>query len=325
MKPNKNLGSIVTVTADSAKSKFSASTVMSKTLLSYNQKISQNIYRIDRLDHLSAEFAPNANIYILAHDVSSDFPSHVHNYSEIAYVCQGGILNIVDDNRFYMSTGDLAILNPCAVHEIKYTFPDTLIINICLKDSVFHKTLKSFYGDDNFISKFFRNEASHKTNYMFFSLGHNLNAQAILSDLIQEYTDSGFQQSFAVEAYLLLLFTQLIRVNSYSYYGIDDHTLKLINYIRTHCLHKTLGEMASDLGYNSNYLTTYIKKHTGKNCSTIIQEARLNEAVRLLENSGLNVYDIAEECGYTSASHFFRIFKQKYNLTPKEYRMQALR
>ncbi|HHV10956.1 MAG TPA: AraC family transcriptional regulator [Clostridiales bacterium] len=325
MKPTKNLDPIVTVTADSAKSKFSTSTVLSNTLLSYNQKISQNIYRIDRLDQLSAEFAPNENIYILAHDVSSDFPSHVHNYSEITYVCQGGILNIVDNNKFYMSTGDLAILNPCAVHEIKYTSPDTLIINICLKDAVFQKTLKSFYEDDNFISRFFRNEASYKTNYMFFSLGHNLNAQAILSDLIQEYSSSGFRQSFAVEAYLLLLFTQLMRANSYSYYGVDDHTLKLINYIRTHCLSQTLGEMALALGYNPNYLTTYIKKHTGKNCSTIIQEVRLNEALNLLENSDLSIYDIAEECGYTSASHFFRIFKQKYNLTPNEYRMQVLR
>ena len=320
MRLMKNLDSIVTVTGNSIQSKYSRATVMSKTLLDNNQKISQNIYQIDHLDQLSAEFAPNESIYILAHEVSTDFPSHIHNYLEINYVCQGGILNNIDGNKFYMSTGDLVILNRSAVHEIKYTTPDTLLINICLKNDIFYKTLRSFYEDDNFISKFFKNETSYKSNYMFFSLGHNLNIQAILSDLIQEYIDSGFHQTFALEAYLLLLFTHLIKANSYSFCGINDHTLKLIDYIRSHCLSQTLSEIASSLGYNPNYLTTYLKKHSGKNCSTIILETRLTAAAGLLENTDFNIYDIAEECGYSSTSHFYRIFKQHYNITPNEYR-----
>ena len=80
--------------------------------------------------------------------------------------------------------------------------------------------------------------------------------------------------------------------------------------------------MAAGLGYNANYLTGYIKKHTGRNCRDIMKEVRLNEAMHLLADTGLTVYQVSEACGYSSPSHFFRIFKESVQMTPKEYRKQ---
>ncbi|ROR30596.1 AraC-like DNA-binding protein [Mobilisporobacter senegalensis] len=325
MKYKKSLGSLITITADGVKSPFSVSTVMSQTLLKYSQKTSWDSYKIDNISQISDKFPPNENIYILAHDVSSDFPSHTHSFYEITYVCQGGIKNIIDGNEFYMSEGDLSILNPHAIQEIKSTCSYTLLINFCLKKEVFKRTLKYFYEDNNSISLFLRNKLPQQRNYMFFSLGHHLNIQTLISSIIQEYADSDFHQSFSLEALFLLLFSQLVKINEYSYYGIDDHTLKIINYIRANCIHSTLGKMAMEIGYNPSYLTTYIKKHTGRNCKDIINEARLNKAVNLLENSEFNISNIAEECGYRSVSHFHRIFKDKYDMTPNEYRELILR
>lgn len=316
---------LIPITSKSIDSKFSLTTVLFKTLLKHSEMISRDTYKIDKLEQIFDGFKSAENIFILGHDVSADFPAHMHNYYEIIYVCQGNIENVIDGNSLYMSAGDMTILNPYAIHEIKYTTPDTLLVNICIKKALFNDTLKSFYEDDNFISKFFRSEISHKINYMFFSLGGNLNTQTIISAMIQEYADSDYHQTFALDAYTLLLFTQLIKSDSYSYYGIDEQTLKIIKHIETHCFHETLGEMASKLGYNPNYLTTYIKKHTGKNCSTIIQEARLTKAINLLETTDMTVYNIAGECGYNSVSHFFRIFKENYEMTPNEYRKSILR
>lgn len=46
----------------------------------------------------------------------------------------------------------------------------------------------------------------------------------------------------------------------------------------------------------------------------------MNQAVYLLSNSKLSVSDIIESVGYDNSSYFYRIFKEKYGMSPKEYR-----
>lgn len=48
----------------------------------------------------------------------------------------------------------------------------------------------------------------------------------------------------------------------------------------------------------------------------------MNEALRLLKDTQLSVHQIAKECGYSSPSHFFRIFKENYHMAPGNYRKQ---
>lgn len=169
-----------------------------------------------------------------------------------------------------------------------------------------------------------RGESGNPRNYIFYSLSHNVRAQSIISSIIQEYAYSGFHQSYALEAYFLLLFSTLVRSNEYSFYGIDKKTMEIIQFIRENCCRHTLGNIAEMLGYHPNYLTTYVKKHTGRNCRDIIQETKLQYAIELLDNSVLSIYHIAEECGYSSPSHFFRVFREKYGITPNEYRVNKV-
>lgn len=143
-----------------------------------------------------------------------------------------------------------------------------------------------------------------------------------MNNMVEEYTQAGFHQTFALEAWLLLLLDSLVKRGRYSYYGMDRKAGKVLQYVREHCMQQTLEEMAAGLGYNANYLTGYIKKHTGRNCRDIMKEARLNEAMHLLADTGLTVYQVSEACGYSSPSHFFRIFKESVQMTPKEYRKQ---
>lgn len=47
---------------------------------------------------------------------------------------------------------------------------------------------------------------------------------------------------------------------------------------------------------------------------------RLQKAMSLLTDHTKSISEIAYETGYPSNSHFSAVFKQKYNMTPKEYR-----
>jgi len=51
-----------------------------------------------------------------------------------------------------------------------------------------------------------------------------------------------------------------------------------------------------------------------------IRNIRLEKAAYLLRHSELNVNEVMNETGFVNNSHFSKIFKLKYRVTPSEYK-----
>jgi len=52
--------------------------------------------------------------------------------------------------------------------------------------------------------------------------------------------------------------------------------------------------MVRELNNSANYLTKFVKKHTGRNCKDILQEAKLRAVLKMLAEGTSNIYDITE-------------------------------
>lgn len=57
---------------------------------------------------------------------------------------------------------------------------------------------------------------------------------------------------------------------------------------------------------------------------TLVSEIRLDRALQLLAKPEMNLYQIAEECGYTDAENFFEEFQRRFQISPTEYRKRFL-
>lgn len=62
------------------------------------------------------------------------------------------------------------------------------------------------------------------------------------------------------------------------------------------------------------------KEYTGMTIVQYQRKQKLSHAAQLLVNSDYQITEIAEKLGFDSLSHFLRIFKEEYRMTPKEYR-----
>ena len=60
----------------------------------------------------------------------------------------------------------------------------------------------------------------------------------------------------------------------------------------------------------------------GTTLKSEINRIRLNEAVRLISNTDLPVWAIAEKCGFCCASHLNTRFKAMFGYTPSVFRYQ---
>ncbi len=84
----------------------------------------------------------------------------------------------------------------------------------------------------------------------------------------------------------------------------------------------SLKDIAKQLGYSPAYLTTELKKQTGKTVNTWINEYRLAVACKHLLETDKLIEIIANEVGYQSTDYFFRQFRKYYSTTPHVWRKQ---
>ena len=73
-------------------------------------------------------------------------------------------------------------------------------------------------------------------------------------------------------------------------------------------------------GRSQAYINRMFRKYYGQTPTDYINDLRLSHAASLLQTTGLTVLEIAGICGFENLSWFNRLFKQRYQLTPSEYR-----
>ena len=82
----------------------------------------------------------------------------------------------------------------------------------------------------------------------------------------------------------------------------------------------TLQETAQAAGMEIESFRKFFKKTIRMSFTDYLLELRLVVACKLLNESKLNIIEVAEKSGFNNLANFNRIFKSKKGLSPKEYR-----
>lgn len=82
----------------------------------------------------------------------------------------------------------------------------------------------------------------------------------------------------------------------------------------------TLDDIAKIVSMTEVGFSRFIKKRTGKTFIDSLNDIRLGHASRHLIDTTLTIAEISYRCGFNNLSYFNRIFKKRYNCTPKEFR-----
>lgn len=85
----------------------------------------------------------------------------------------------------------------------------------------------------------------------------------------------------------------------------------------------SLSEVAEISGYTPNYFCDIFKKITGKTYNKYLNDLKLNFAKQLLLVSELSVTEICYASGFASLSHFLRLFKSVYGVSPQVMRLNS--
>ena len=84
----------------------------------------------------------------------------------------------------------------------------------------------------------------------------------------------------------------------------------------------SLEEMANAMGMGRVPFYHKIRAITTKTPAEVVRELRLKHACTLLVNTNINMSELAINVGFHTAENFAAIFKEKFGMTPLEYRMK---
>lgn len=98
-------------------------------------------------------------------------------------------------------------------------------------------------------------------------------------------------------------------------------TIRAVDEIKRRIYLKTdTAHFASVLGRSSDHIERVFRADTGQSLMSYLTTVRLEVACDLLIHSQRPISEIALILTFSSASHFARVFKARYNMSPREYR-----
>lgn len=260
-------------------------------------------------------------------DYYTSFPMHWHNEMEIVYVQDGEFEECIDLETYHVKKGDIILVNPCVLHsfrqiENKRTNFKSFIFNMNMLTSNITDacSIKYFtpFLDNQYISPIVISP----------SMSHYDELLAVIKNLVEFYNKKPefFEIKLKSELYNLfhILFLHFFELESHET-SIKDNTTRniktILDYISENYMNPiTIDELADSVNLSKHYFMRFFKKYMGMTCIEYINDYRLNVATNLLLTTGMQITEVSTSIGITNLSYFNRIFKKKYNMTPKEYR-----
>ncbi|WP_319412059.1 AraC family transcriptional regulator [uncultured Cohaesibacter sp.] len=86
--------------------------------------------------------------------------------------------------------------------------------------------------------------------------------------------------------------------------------------------HLSRESVAYAFSITPNYLSHLFQKEFQTSFNEYLNLVRLEQAKHLLRNYGMTIKEVATSCGFTDSNYFCRLFRQKTDRSPSEYRMQ---
>lgn len=95
---------------------------------------------------------------------------------------------------------------------------------------------------------------------------------------------------------------------------------KVQEYAASHLADASLQSIADHVYLNPSYLSKVYKLETGEGISEYLSRLKMESAVHMLRSSSEKIYEIAAKVGYQKTSYFIKVFKDRYGITPQEFR-----
>lgn len=250
-------------------------------------------------------------------------PFHWHRELEILYILNGHATVHMDGNRYELNPQDAIVIDYSKIHEVLYALPQTMGICIHISRQLLHRFL-----DTPELIGFQCNasDLSPESKDAYLALREHLKQLTVL------YVDQKNTYQLRSTALILEILATLIENFSISHTKSDSETSlgnmrrleQICDYVEHHYNKEImLQDAADELGLTKEYFCRFFKQNTGSSFIRYVNQVRLNHIYQDLLHTDDSIQEIMERHGFFNQKLFYRMFKERYECTPRELRTMA--
>lgn len=227
---------------------------------------------------------------------------HFHKNLELIYILSGSVDCTVNGVHYTLNEGDFGLCLPFDIHSYSPKENTNYWVLVFSKDYIRYSANQLLKKAEGFP---FRCDAS-VTEFVKKRLINNpeptvLTLKSCLYALIEEYIKK----------------VPLIEKKSND--GLTPHLI--IEYFEKNFKNNiSLSDLAKQFGYDYNYMSRYFHNTFNMSFTDFINVYRIENAIRLLEDTNESISTVALESGFQSIRSFNKSFKKNMDITPLQYR-----
>lgn len=244
---------------------------------------------------------------------------------EMIYVLDGAGYIGVNGQYMKVKSGECIVIFPSVIHNIYLNKKESCR----LIDVIFKPGIKDFSLDntnpENALSFFYELNAKRLNYFRFFdniafrSLLENINLLLKKND---DYSNAILKLDFCK---MYLIFSEILDETNHTLEKSENrHVKQAQQYIFENYGNKiNLEDISKTAGISSRQLSRLFYNEFGMNVQDYIIILRITKARDLLENSSMNITQIAYSLGFSSSDYFTSFFKKHESISPKAYRKRV--
>lgn len=243
---------------------------------------------------------------------SVHLPPHLHEEIELVYVTNGTVELGVGKELFHMEKGDFAIVFPNVIHHYQvFSRGLNKAMYIGIKPA-----LLPVYADE--LQKY-----SPK-----YPIIHSSLLKKEISDSIYAIANMKEINLVLAQAYVQIILAHVfseMELMEKDAIGGNDIVYNVVEYVAQNFRKNfTLEKMAKDLCTSKFVLSRIFAKTFHCNFNAYVNGVRLSYVAALLQDTNEPITNLCFDCGFESQRTFNRVFRERYKMTPREYRNNAL-
>ncbi len=245
---------------------------------------------------------------------------HHHTECELSLFVEGSGIYTVGDKKYEFDKGDMFLFGSDEPHCITELYTETDILNIHFEPRLLWENSENMELLSLFFSK------SKDFSNMFPSKDADLREKIYdieheISDKLIGYKIECKNRLFSALVYILRSYDYFdVSQNYIKYKSTTEKMKKAMNYINENLGEKILlQDIAGIACMTPTYFSSVFKKLNGISPWEYIIIKRVEKAISLIKTTEMTMLDVAENCGFSSSSNFYKAFSKVTGKIPSDY------